>query len=53
VQEFAAFTLLAAAVGYLAWRILKRRGAGNCCGETECPAAKGMADKLKRLASRG
>jgi hypothetical protein len=48
MQESFAFLLLAAAVGYLAWRFLRRRGAGNCCGEKECPAAREMARKLER-----
>jgi len=36
-------------VGTLAWlvrRFVVRRGAGTCCGEKECPAARRMLDRL-------
>jgi len=49
VQEIAVSLIIAAAVGWLAWRWLRRRAAGNCCGETECPAAKQTLRRLERL----
>ncbi|MHC4449572.1 MAG: hypothetical protein ACYS0E_05425 [Planctomycetota bacterium] len=48
MQDFAALTLVALAVGYLGWRYLSRRATGNCCGEKECPAAREMVEKLQR-----
>jgi hypothetical protein len=45
MQELGAALVLAAALGYLAWRAVKRRG-NNCCGEKECPAAKQMVERL-------
>jgi len=48
VQEIAAFLIIAGAAGWLAWRSLRRRGSENCCGETECPAAKQTLRRLER-----
>jgi hypothetical protein len=48
VQDYVAFVLIGAAAGYLAWRYLRRRGSGNCCGEAECPAAKNVLRNLNR-----
>ena len=47
-QEVLAFGLGALALAYLAWRGLRRRASGNCCGEPECPAAKQMVERVKR-----
>jgi len=47
-QTIGALAILAAAVGYLAWRYATRRATGNCCGEKECPAAAGMLDRIRR-----
>lgn len=49
MQQVAAYLLLAAAVAYLIVRYVRRKSTGNCCGEPECPAAKGMVRKLERL----
>jgi hypothetical protein len=48
VQELGAFLVGALALGYLAWRHVRGRASGNCCGEAECPAAKATLDKLPR-----
>ena len=45
MQTIGAVLVLVAALGYLVWRVLARRG-NNCCGEKECPAAKQMVDRL-------
>jgi len=49
VQEVAVVVLVALAVGYLVLRSRRRRASGNCCGEKECPAARGTVEKLERL----
>ena len=49
MQELGAFLLGAVALGYLAWRKLRKRASGNCCGEAECPAARATVDKISRL----
>jgi hypothetical protein len=46
-QEIAAFAVAALAVAYLVVRHFRRRATGNCCGEKECPAAKGMVEKIR------
>ena len=46
-QEFIAYALGAAALGYLGWRIARRRLAGNCCGAKECPAAKQIVERFE------
>jgi hypothetical protein len=48
VQELGTVLIGAIAFGYLAWRYLRKRASGNCCGEAECPAAKATLDKLPR-----
>ena len=48
-QELATFAVVAAAVGYLVRRRLRRRAAGTCCGERECPAAKKTLDRLRSV----
>ena len=48
VQDYLAFILVGVAAAYLAWRYLRRRGSGNCCGEPECPAAKNMVRNIRR-----
>jgi len=50
-QTIAALGLLACAIAYLAWRYATHRATGNCCGETECPAAAEMVDRLRRHAN--
>ena len=45
-QELIAYALGLSAVGYLAWRLVRRRLAGTCCGERECPAAKRIAQRI-------
>jgi len=47
VQELAAYALVAAAAAYLVARRARRRASGNCCGQTECPAAKAAADRIR------
>ncbi len=49
VQEAAVAVVVALAFGYLVLRARRRRASGNCCGEKECPAAKGTVEKLERL----
>ena len=46
MQNALALLVLAAAVGYLGWRVWRRRTT-NCCGEVECPAAKQMVEKFR------
>ena len=48
MQDLAAITMLAFAVTYIGWRYLRKRASGNCCGESECPAAREMVDRIKR-----
>lgn len=48
IQEIATYVVVALAVAWLASRWLRRRTSGNCCGEPECPAARGMVEKIKR-----
>ena len=45
-QEFIAYALGTVALGYLALRVVRRRLAGNCCGEKECPAAKEIVQRF-------
>ncbi|MDJ0975465.1 MAG: hypothetical protein QNJ98_13455 [Planctomycetota bacterium] len=45
-QEIIAFGIGLAALAYIGWRWVVRRRAATCCGETECPAAKRMVEKL-------
>jgi len=52
MQEIATFLLGGLALAYLAYRHLRKRASGNCCGEAECPAAKGMVEKIERLGRR-
>ena len=47
-QDYAAYALVALAAGFLLARWRRRRAAGNCCGERECPAAKGMVERFTR-----
>jgi len=47
-QTIGALTILAAAIGYLAWRYATRRATGNCCGEAECPAIAEMLDRIRQ-----
>jgi hypothetical protein len=47
LQEIAAFAVAALAVVYLVLRHRRRRSTGNCCGEKECPAAKGMVERIR------
>jgi len=49
VQEVGVAIAVALAVGYLVLRARRRRASGNCCGEKECPAAKGAVAKIERL----
>lgn len=49
LQEIGTFLIVAAACLWLAVRWWRRRASGNCCGEAECPAAKGTVEKLKRV----
>ena len=46
-QELATLLIVAAALAYLVGRRLRRRSAGTCCGERECPAAKKTIDRLR------
>lgn len=45
-QEWIVAAIGAATAAYLGWRLVRRRLAATCCGETECPAAKAVADRL-------
>jgi len=51
-QEIAAFVVVGLAVAYLAARRLRKKASGNCCGEKECPAARGMLDKIQTNSKR-
>ncbi|MGH7163204.1 MAG: hypothetical protein ACREID_06955 [Planctomycetota bacterium] len=48
-QQWAAYLLVGAAAAYLVARWAARRRAATCCGERECPAAKGMMKKIRRV----
>ncbi len=50
-QEIIVALLVLLAVGYVGLRLLRRR-AGNCCGESECPAAKEVTKRLDRVRAR-
>ncbi|MCK6461765.1 MAG: hypothetical protein L6Q95_17945 [Planctomycetes bacterium] len=52
IQQVLAYALVALAAGWLLWRHLRRRAAGNCCGEAECPAAKATARRISEAARR-
>ncbi|MDJ0522342.1 MAG: hypothetical protein QNJ90_09760 [Planctomycetota bacterium] len=45
-QEWIVAAIGALTVGYLVWRSVRRRLAGTCCGERECPAASAVARRL-------
>lgn len=49
MQEIATFLLGALALGYLVYRRRRRRASKNCCGEPNCPATKGMVERIERL----
>jgi hypothetical protein len=51
MQDLVVYFVLGAAAGYLVWRMARRHGSGNCCGEKECPAAKNMVRNLERRAA--
>jgi hypothetical protein len=46
MQETVTFLVVAAAVVWLIARWRRRRAAGTCCGEAECPAARSTVEKL-------
>jgi hypothetical protein len=46
-QEIMVALLGLAALGYVLLRLRRRQG-GNCCGESECPAAKEVGKRLTR-----
>ena len=47
MQETLAVLAVVAALAYLVGRLLRRRSAGTCCGERECPAARMTVEKLR------
>ncbi len=46
-QEWAAIGIGVLAASYLGWRALRRRLAGTCCGERECPAAREIVKRMQ------
>ena len=45
-QELITYAIGALALGYLGLRIVRRKLAGNCCGEKQCPAAKQIVQRI-------
>jgi hypothetical protein len=52
IQQIAAYALVAAAAAWIAYRYVKRRATGNCCGEAECPAANATARRITEAGRR-
>ena len=46
-QEWGTLAVVGLAVAYLVARRVRRRRAGTCCGEEECPASAAMVGKLR------
>lgn len=46
-QRIVTFAVGALALGYLVLRQLRKRAAGNCCGEKKCPATENLVEKIK------